>query len=131
MFKKNMKFKITKLHFLLFCHTFFVFFLLFFIYIKHDLNSALSSFYGILTSLFSSLLFLFVFFFKNKKISVNFMIKKFYVAGFLKIFFLSFIVLFFILFGISNYLLYFLFLFFTQLYFWIFSILFFRGYSFL
>ena len=131
MLKKNMFLKLKNFNFLMLCHIFLFFFLLFLVYIKHDLDTTLSGFYGVLTSLFSSLLFLFVFFFNNKKMSTNFILQKFYLAGFIKFLFLSFAVFFLIIFGISSYIYFFLFLFFTQLYFWIFCILLFRGYSYL
>lgn len=131
MLKKYMFLNLKSFTFLIFFYVFFLIFLLCLVYIKYGLNTTLSGLYGTLTSLFSSVLFLFVFFFNNSKISTNFIIQKFYLAGCIKFLFLFLVVFIFIIFGISSYIYFFLFLFFTQLYFWIFCILLFRGYSFL
>lgn len=127
---KNMFLKFKNYNLFIFFHIFLFISLLCLVYIKHGLNTTLSCFYGSLVSLFSSLLFLFIFFFNGNKSSANFIVKKFYLAGFIKFLFLSFCVFIFIIFGISSYIYFFIFLFFTQLYFWIFCILLFRGYSF-
>lgn len=99
----------------------------FFAYTQYNCDVANSFIFGGVTSIFSSGLFLIVFFFGNNK-SPRFIIRFFYLAGVLKIISLILICSFlFFYVGISSPIGYFISLFFIQIMFWVGLLFFFKG----
>ncbi len=86
--------------------------------VKYGYDIALSGVFGGITSMFSSFLFFIVVFFNDKNSSPKFVVRRFYLAGLLKIVLL--IVVFSILFslGLQSPGCFFIFFFFMQLSFW-------------
>lgn len=98
---------------------------LFLVYYKFGYYVAFSGFLGGVTSVLSFFLFFIVFFFNNKNYSPKFIVRKFYLAGLLKVVLLILIFSIFFKIGIYNPLCFFIFLFFIQFSFWLMCFLFF------
>lgn len=92
-----------------------------------SIDNAISCLLGGCVSLSSSFLFFFIFFFNNKDYSHTFIVRKFYIAGFIKFF--SFILFCFcsFLIGVNNIFLFLLFLFLFHIIVWSWASFFLKG----
>lgn len=127
MYKKNTTLNLSNMLIVVGLQLILLSFLFFLVYIRYDLNVALSGFYGGLVSVFSTVLFFIVFFFKNGDMSPKFIIKKFYFAGFLKLVLLILVFSFLFKIGLYSPICFFIFLFLIQLSFWFGYFYFFMG----
>ena len=127
MYKKNVTLNLSTMLVVVGLQLILLSFLFFLVYIRYDFNVALSGFYGGLVSVFSTVLFFIVFFFKNGDMSPKFIIKKFYVAGFLKLILLILGFSFLFKLGLYSPMCFFIFLFLIQLSFWFGYFYFFMG----
>jgi len=127
MYRKNTALNVNSFLTLVFFQFVLLLILFFITHLKFGFDVALSGSYGGIVSIFSTFLFFVIFFFKSGNTSPKFIIKKFYLAGFLKIAVLILIFSFLFNLGLYSPICFFIFLFFIQLSFWFGYFYFFMG----